>query len=166
MDFHKESIDFLKTYNNYEKKYGPRVVCRKSFCAPIVRMAVSVIHTYFDQGSLKGVKSCLEYEIGRISWRNNLWILPLWKTELFFHPLYESDRKVISLLSDSLIVTVIAYRIQLDQTQSGLANLIFSDITLGFEWVCDWTYRGVKINPTENPLIETHDIERLKKFIY
>lgn len=59
MEFEAESIDFLKTYKNLEKRYGTKTVCRKSFCAPIIRMADSVITTYFDEESVKGVKKCL-----------------------------------------------------------------------------------------------------------
>lgn len=163
MDFHRESIDFLKTYEKVKAEHNPKPVCRKSFGAPIVRMADSIITTYFDLESVKGVKACLKYEILHIEWRNSIWVIPLDRTVLFFGTYPDSE--TASLLADSLILTILAYRVQLDEKHSGLAHIVFADIVRGFELICYWAYQGVALEPSKNGYIETFDVEYLKKFI-
>lgn len=162
MNFNPESIDFLKTYRNIRVK-NPRCgrISRVSFGAPVVRMADAVITTYFDKASIKGVKKCLEYEIKRVSWRDYIWIIPLSKHT----PFDPADRDTLSLLAESLILTIIAYRIQLNERSSGLSHIVFNEIIQGFEWVCYWESRCIKLKSSENELIAVHDIEHLKQFI-
>lgn len=165
MDFHRESIDFIKTYENIRKTLkhsGP--ICRKSFGAPVIRMADAVITTYFDKESVKGLKKCLEYEIRQIRWRDSVWIIPLSEHRPFCN-IYSQGTPEVSLLADSIILTIIAYRIQLNEKHTGLSHIVFNEAIQGFEWVCGWVSRGVKIRPSENELIATFDIEHLMKFI-
>lgn len=164
-DFNPNSIDFVKTYENFKTRYKPRAVCRKSFGAPLVRMADSVVTTNIDRGSIKGVRKCLEYEIGRLRWRDTIWGIPLFENRLFFDRYSESNREAINLLADSLILTIMAYRVQLNETHTGLARIIFNEVILGFEGVCDWVHRGVKIAPRDNDVIATIDITHLMQFI-
>jgi len=165
MKFNSQSIDFFKTYENFYKKYGARTVCRRNFGAPIVRMANAVITSRFDRKSVKGVKKCLEYEIEHISWRGYIWIIPLNKYKLFFGLKSDSDREVISLLADSLILTIISYRTALDDHPSGLSNIVFKEIINGFELVCYWYLNGVKIDQENDEFIEVFDVSHIKTFI-
>ena len=165
INFHPSSIDFVNTYENFKKRYKPRTLRRKSFGAPIVLMANSVITTYFDRGSIKGVRKCLEYEIERLRWWETIWVIPLFEIRLFSGLDSEFNRKRSRLLADSLILTIIAYRVQLNEKNTGLAYAILSDVILGFELVCDWVQRGVKIAPLDNELIATFDIPHLMQFI-
>lgn len=162
-DFHRESIDFFETYEKVSAKHKVRPVCRKSFGAPIVSMAASVLTSYFDWDSVKGTQACLKYEILRIKWRDTIWGIPLYKRVLFIGTF--PDGKMASRLADSLILTIIAYRTQLDETSSGLSQIYFSRITSGFELICSWVYEGVALEPSENEYICTLDVERMKGFI-
>ncbi len=136
--FNENAIDLVKTYQRFSKKHGHRVVSRHRFGAPVVRMANAVITKHFDWESLKGVRACIEYGVMNIRWRNSIWIVPLFETRLFTWPYGESGGENISLLTDSIILSVVAYRTQLDEHHSGLSTLMLNDLILGLEWLCNW----------------------------
>ena len=123
-------------------------------------MAESVIDTLFYRNSLKGVKICIEYEIRNMELTSYSMFIP--EKRKFFDT---SDRCVIPLLSDSLILSIIAYRVQLNEHGSGLSFIVFNEILLGFEWVCDWQRRCVGITTDKNDLIAIHDLNHLQQFV-
>jgi hypothetical protein len=152
MDFQPNSIDFVKTYDNYKRKWGPikkwvpEVIAGKSFGVPIIRMADTVVSAPFDRQSVKGLRECLECEIGNIS--------SLGQKSFYT----KSDREKIPLLADSIILSIVGYR------KTGRLPHVYDELITGFELVCGWVGDGKNINPGE--IIEALDVENIKTLIY
>jgi hypothetical protein len=158
--FNENAIDLVKTCESLRKKHGRVKWVHQQSCADVIRMAEFVITTYFDWDSVKGVRACIEYEVTSISWRNSIWIFPLNEDRLFMSPFGEIDRQHISLLTDSIILSIIAYRIQLNEHHSGLSTIRFNQMIYGLEWLCGLIREGVTIDPTRIDEIESLDVQK------
>lgn len=165
--FSKDSIDLVRTYKNFRAKYPLKPgrkrgsACGYCFGADVIRMAEAVIGKHFCSDELMGVKSCIAYQIRQVE---GIRYVPFIKSKSKMFG-YFGGTSPVSLLTDSVILTTIAYRMELSETSTGLAHIVFNEMILGFEWVCWWKEHGVRINPAENELIETFDLEKVTGYI-
>ncbi|MDX1526922.1 MAG: hypothetical protein R3273_11865 [Pseudidiomarina maritima] len=130
----------------------------------ISNMAEGVITEYIESKKLIGIKACIEYQIRHAKFKNYLGPFPLKSEKVFQYP-GESERKQISLLADSLIATVIMYRIQLNEHHSNLSSIVFSELNAGLEWCLYWASRGISLSASSNEHISTFKKEEVEQYI-
>ncbi len=127
MQFSDNSVDLLKTAERYTKKYGAPRVSRKSFGLPIVMMAHATIgRTGTPVEELPGIRKCLIHVTGQIDWRNYIWVLPLPYKQVPFHCGVFGGHLMqdkLSLLVDSLILTMLSYQQSLWEFETNLGNV-------------------------------------------
>lgn len=137
---------------------------KKSDVFKISNMADGVITEYIEGKKLIGIKACIEYQIRHAKFKNYLGPFTLKSEKIFQYP-GESERKNISLLADSLIATVIMYRIQLNEHHSNLSSIVFSELNAGLEWCLCWASRGISLSSSENEYITTFKKEEVEQYI-
>lgn len=160
MVFNKNSIDFVKTHNNIHREFNLKKPINKiSYSYPLVKMAVSVVNINLNIDTLLGIRKCIMYEIEQfnVDYYSFLWCKH--KIQVF------DSHDDIMLIADSLILTVMKYKTQLNERHTGLSSCVIHDIVQGIEWVGNWTMRGYPIVGSKNKLISTHDIDELRQFI-
>ena len=167
MEFNEDSIDLVKTYNNFRTKYPPKSkrarssVARYSFGSDVIRMADAVIGTYPGADELKGIKTCIAYQIQQIKEPSLIPFFKSSKSKMFsFY-----DGRIVNLLTDSVILTTIGYRIELNDSPSNLRYIVMNEFIQGFEWVCWWERRGVGVTTARNELVELIDREKMAEYI-
>ena len=162
--FHKGAIDLYATHSRFYEKFNRVGVSRKRFGQPVVNLARDVLGGRFglEAGEVEGVRNCFTHLVRRLRRRNYLWIVPLNEEQLFvpfpFGGLSELDRDNLTLLVDSLMLTVTDYRQELQEHHTGLAPEVFAHVLLGFELVCYWAHRYIPLTPEKNDLIVTLDV--------
>jgi hypothetical protein len=169
MRFHDGSVDLIKTFQAFDKRYGSKPVSRTSFGLPVVRMAESLLGGHgADPIALPGIHKSLLYLTIRLSWYEFIWIFPRPPRKQLFQvgPFgYVVDDKA-TMLVDSLMLTVMEYRQGLRDYPSNLAYLLFSDLLMGFERLCDWVERGVPLEANKNDIIVPIEIARLTQQLH
>jgi len=124
-------------------------------------MADAVI---INMESLEGVKRCIEYQIKRISWRDYLWIIPLFKNIPFYG--VASEREIVKLLADSLILTTVLYRESLNSRPYGTRYNFLYEIIMTLEWLCWIVYKTHRLDPENDELLVVLDFENVTQLIY
>lgn len=163
--FNENMIDLVRSYESICRKHGSVKLRRQRSCADVIRMAESVITTNFDWDSVKGVRACIKYHVTNICWRNSIWIIPLNEDRLFMSPFGEIDKKHITLLTDSIILSIVAYRIQLNERDTGLATIRFNQMVYGLEWLCYLIWQGVTLDLAQIDEIEILDVQQTISWI-
>lgn len=160
MFFHKDSIDFVKTYNNIYEEFKPKKSINKIwYSLPVVKMAEAVIHRNINKHILLGIKRCIEYELKQceVNYASAWWCKH--KIKVF----EDYDERL--LISDSIILTILKYRYSLDEKNTGLSNIVMCNLAQGIEWVGNWSMRSYPISKNENKFIATHDIDDVIQYI-
>ena len=180
VEFHSNPIDIDRTYANLKKYktkpastdtlgglvYRDQKVSRDRFGGPVVEMAEGVISTYLSSRDIPGIRRCLSLQIKNLRWRSHLFGIPIAETR-FTPVLGPSDEQGIDveLLVDSLILNIVAYRVQLDDYASGLRRIMLHDLTIGFEWLCYWVERRLIEKASENGIIVPLNVTTLNNWI-
>lgn len=154
-----EAIDLVRTYQKISEKYGQKKFGNQKSCLHIIQLAESVIGTNFDWVALKGVHVCLTYEVKRIAWQNSIWGIPTSKSKIFSY----YDRQV-PLITSSIILTIVAYRNQLNERETNLSHVYINMIITGLEWMCYLIKEGATID-SKIEEIEFLDVEKTKGWI-
>lgn len=146
-------IDLLETERKYTDTYGPLRVSRDRFGAPIVGMSRHAIGKHpRNPYEIQGIRSCLTWQVGRVSWREYLWGIPVpTKTIPFTRGPFGGcqNQSELELLVDSLVASTLHYRSALWNVES----LATTHLILGFELVCDWIASSVPLTKDRNPVI-------------
>jgi hypothetical protein len=172
MDFVAEPIDLVKTTERFTERHGRRSLPWTPFAAPIVRLADATLGGYgASPAELPGIRKCLLYLTLRLSWYSRIWIIPLPFERRPFQPgpfggFSESDRSTAQLLVDSLMLTVTKYREALRSYHTNLAYIIFADILVGFEILCDWAERGVPLTYSANDCLAPLDLAKARDALH
>ena len=115
-----------------------------------------------DSFALIGLKQYLHKEVSSLRKKLYFFGIPIYSSRFIFDFPTATDKELITLVVDSLVLSIIKKRRGLDQ---GYANGgrygIEGEIIEGFELVCDWVDRGLPINPANNEYIEIINQELL-----
>lgn len=170
MIFHSGAIDLVTTWQNYCRAYGDKRLRRKHFGLPIVRLAYDTLVSHSATAEeLEGVEACLIALSLRLKWRTYLFGIPLGEEHPFHCDSLGTppwDRELATLLVESLMLTMTAYREQLQEFHTGAAPIVYTDVLMGFQLVCLWMVeRRVPLNPKENDLIVLLDVRMLAQHL-
>ncbi len=157
MQISENSIDLIKTEEAFGKRYRAKPLSRVRFGREIVHVAHGAIGRHgVSPELLPGIQRCLIEMAGRLNWRSHIWFIPI-------PPIHEPFKRgpfggfcnseELQLLVDSLLMTILSYRDSLWEFETDLAQILLTDLILGFERVCDWIERGVSIDKEKNDLI-------------
>jgi hypothetical protein len=164
MKFSEKCIDLIETQKAFEARYEESCIFGNRFGFSVVQAAHEGIgRCGVSNDELRGINRTLLACTGNLQKRVYIWIFPLSSKPVFsrgpFGGLWESEN--VSLLVESLIATVLTYRNSLWEFETNLAQILLSELTCGFELICDWIVRGVPLDQEKNDLIKLVNVEQL-----
>lgn len=147
------------------KRGGSPPPFRHRFGAQIIDTTEKVVSTYFDCASVKGTRACLEHLIATVQVDTVILGVTLTKKPLFEVGIAYSEKQKVRLLADSLILTTVAYRIQLNELHTNLANIRKNQLLHGFEWLCYLISRYVEPTSKQIPALAYLDMTQTLQWI-
>jgi hypothetical protein len=155
-----QAIDLVKTavaLSEARREIKKRTK-EEGFGKRIVDMVVDVIIRRVPLPELYSVKSCIQSHLISSEIKSGIF-----SSEKVFS---EPDSNDISLIADSLIVSVIAYRAQLNDRYE--RDDIVTKMVIGLESLCAWSGYGYApggLNPEKNDLLTMCDMDNLPHYI-
>ena len=165
MTFDRSALDLLQTYRRYRERFGKNPHISGYFGTDIVAVADGLLGGHGpDPGELEGIRKCLAFQTLRLRRRSRWRRLFRLGDERVFTPMLgysTQDHEHATLIVDSLMLTVTKYKRELREYHSNMAQIVLTEILIGFELLCGWIMRGVPVNPAANDLVAQIDVVEL-----
>lgn len=160
--FCNPTLDLIRTYDQYEKNTSPKTKWKHTFGSQIVCLALGVVSAYPYKEDLIGIRKCLEFEIGQLKKPEHIFTFQFTSSELGDAIRIQNNQQ---LLSDSLILTIIEFRMHLDEHATGLASITRNKLQRGFELCCIWGSEGDLLKPDTNDWVITRENSKFLQYI-